>query len=246
MRTKRIICIVMAVVLIGIAAGCGSAGNEGNTNPPGPSDSGNTGTSTPPPTDSATPPPPTDSGTTSPAPTSGGSTNLSGTAEEVLIELVEKTKTIVEAAGEFMYMSMIQEVTPDLSQNAFGLSEADLGNLTVSASSSLAAIGTHAHQVVIFEAKDSASAAEIKRIVAGRVNGKDGYDAQKWICAWPEQVAVVESGNYVLLIASRKDVVETAVQVFTEMAGSIGTVDIFYEHTGDAGGGGGMAPLPIG
>jgi len=106
----------------------------------------------------------------------------------------------------------------------------------------MAAIGSHAHQIILIQAKDAAAAAEVKKLVAGRVGGKDGYDPMKWVCVWPDQAVAVESGNYVLLVASRKDIVETALRVFKDMAGSIGQADIFYEHIGESApsGGGGM------
>ena len=96
----------------------------------------------------------------------------------------------------------------------------------------MAAIGSQAHQIVLIRAKDGSSAGDVKKIIAGRVSGKDGYDSQKWICVWPEISIVVESGSYVLLAASRKDIVDAVLEVFKEMAGSVGDVDVFYEHIG--------------
>jgi len=157
---------------------------------------------------------------------------LSGDPHQLLEKLVDAVTEEIKAAGEFMYMSFITDVTPDLSQNAAGLSEADFGSLVIAAASSMAAIGSQAHQIVLFQAKNSNAAAEVKKIVAGRASGKDGYDSQKWICVWPEQSIVVESGDYVLLVASRVDIVESALGVFTEMAGKVGSVDKFYEHLG--------------
>jgi len=51
-------------------------------------------------------------------------------------------------------------------------------------------------------------------------------------CVWPDQSVIVESGAYVLLIASRKDIADAAIGVFTTMGGSTGQPDVFYEHTG--------------
>jgi len=186
---------------------------------------------TSPPTDSAkpspTPTPPTDSGGGG-----GSSPGLSGSTADILGKLVTEVTAKVQAAGEFMYMSMTTPVSAELSQNTAGLSEADFNSLVTEASSSMAAIGSQAHQIVLIKAKDGSSAGDVKKIIAGRVSGKDGYDSQKWICVWPEISIVVESGSYVLLAASRNDIVDAVLEVFKEMAGSVGDVDVFYEHIG--------------
>ena len=117
------------------------------------------------------------------------------------------------------------EVTPDLSQNTIGLSEADFGRLVTSAAYNMAGIGTFAHQMIMIQAKDDKAAVEVKRIVSG----DGGYDAAKWICVFPEKAIAVESGSYVLLVASYAEVADAAVENFRETAGSIGDVNVFYE-----------------
>ena len=155
---------------------------------------------------------------------SGGGSSLSGTSVEVLGSLVDE----LIAAGVEMPMALPpMDVMPELSQNTVGLSESDFGRLAVSAASSLAAIGTFAHQIVIIQAKDAAAAKEIK----GIVSGEGGYDPQKWICVWPERAIAVESGAYVLIAACHVDVVEAAIEAFRNAAGSIGEVTIFWEFS---------------
>ena len=157
---------------------------------------------------------------------------MSGSPDALLEKLVADTTDIVKAADGFMYISFISDVTPELMQNAAGISEADYNAYLVAVASSMAGIGSQAHQIILYQAKSAEAALEVKKIVAGKVNGKDGYDSMKWICAWPEQSVVVESGEYVLLVASRVDIAEAAVSVFLQMGGNIGEPDIFYEHTG--------------
>ena len=171
----------------------------------------------------------------------GGAAGLSGTPVEVLEKLVAE----IQGAGVGMPMTLPPtEVTPDLSQSIIGLSEADFGKLVASAAYNLAAIGTFAHQIIVVKAKDAASAAEVKKLICG----ENGYDVYKWICVWPKKAAAVESGEYVLLVASENAVVDEAMKAFEKLAGSIGTVNNFWEHTeGDAGGGGfGGGGFPIG
>jgi hypothetical protein len=98
---------------------------------------------------------------------------------EILNTLVDDLTT----AGVHMPMALPPtEVTPDLSQNAIGLSEADFGRLVTSAYYSLAAIGTFAHQIIMIQANDDAAARDVKNLVSSF----GGYDPQKWICVWPE------------------------------------------------------------
>jgi len=157
---------------------------------------------------------------------SGGvSTNLTGSALDVLAKLDED----LQQTGIQMPMTLPPtEVSPDMAQNDIGLSTADFDSLVTSAASSLAAIGTFAHQIAIIQANDANAATQIK----GLISGAGGYDAQKWICVWPEKVIVVESGAYVLLAAAHADVVDAAVEAFRNEAGSIGTVVTFFEHDG--------------
>ena len=232
MKIRKTICIVLSIVLISLAAACGS-GSGGSVSdpsavaPPSGGSGGSGGTHTP-----------------EPSPSGGGSsTNLTGTPGEILGKLVDD----IAATGAFMPMSLPpSEVTPDLSHNTMGLSEADFNRLVASAYFNLAAIGTFAHQIIVVQANDARAATDIKNIVSG----PNGYDPQKWVCVWPERVIAVESGEYVLIVASYNEVVDAAIEAFREAAGTIGTVNTFFEHAGgdggvEVGGGGGMAPLPI-
>ena len=158
--------------------------------------------------------------------TGGGSAGLSGSPADILSKLIDA----ISSAGVEMPMSLPPTaVTPDLSHNTIGLEENDFTRLVVSASYSLAAIGTFAHQIIMIKANDAASAVEVKKLVSG----DGGYDPQKWICVWPEKVIAVESGEFVLIVASYNKVVDAAIAAFKSAAGSIGDVNTIWEFAGE-------------
>lgn len=173
-----------------------------------------------------------------------GSTNLTGTAEEVLQQILDD----IAAAGVETPMALPPLApAPDLVQYDIGLSEADFERLVETAASSVAAIGTFAHQIIIIQAKSAAMASEVKRLVSG----DGGYDAQKWICVFPDMVIAIESGSYVLVAASTNEIVEAALNSFKAAAGTTGSVVTFWDfanENGDPeagfGGGGGLEINP--
>jgi len=169
--------------------------------------------------------------------------NLTGSAEDILNQILDA----MNDAGIRMPIALPPlAVAGDLSQNAIGLSEADFDKLVVSAFYSQAAIATFAHQIIMIQAKDAAAAAMIKNLVSG----KNGYDAMKWVCVIPQSVVAIDSGEYVMIVASHNDVVDAALEAFEAAAGKTGDSIKFFEHIDDGTGseiGGGMAPmLPIG
>jgi len=194
-------------------SGGGDSGNSGSGN--GGSGGNNSGT---------------DSGGTDSGDNSGGNSgnegaNLTGTAGEVLGKLIDD----LGSANVDMPMSLPPtDVAPDLSQNTIGLSEADFGKLVSSASFSLAAIGTFAHQIIVIQANDAAAAGKVKNLVSGA----NGYDPKKWICVFPDKVISVDSGEYVLIVASYNAVVDAALAAFKEAAGSTGDVITIWEFAG--------------
>jgi hypothetical protein len=150
-----------------------------------------------------------------------GETNLTGTAEEVLTKLTDD----IAAAGVEGPKTITMPVTADIAQNMAGLSEESFGKLIASAATGQAAIGTFAHQLVVYEANSAKDAAEVKKLVTG----DGGYDANKWICVAPDKAVAVESGNYVLLVASKNDYCDAAIAAFTEAAGTTGEPVVFYQ-----------------
>ena len=148
----------------------------------------------------------------------GAATSLEGTPEEILNQ-------VLEAVELPMPMSFVNtDVNPEMSQNALGLSPGDFERLVEDVAISTAAIMTHAHEVAIIKAKDAAAAKEAKDIIAG----DGGYDAGKWICVFPGEAGVVESGPYVLLVASEAEVADAIIDAFKEAAVTTGEVNIFF------------------
>ena len=261
MKTRKIISIMLVIAMVLMLASCGSAiaggedanGNTGNNtdgNTNGETENGTEGN-----TDSNTEGGEdgdtegnTDANTGGDGEdgnnTGNNQSNLAGSAEDTLNQILED----LENAGVKMPMAMPPlAVTGDQSQYMIGLSEADFNRLVESAYSSQAAIATFAHQIIMIQAKDLSAAAEIKNLVTG----KGGYDAMKWICVIPDSAVAIDSGVYVLIVASRNEVVDPVVEAFIAAAGNTGSAVRFFEHIDDGTGGvemgGGMAPmLPIG
>ena len=249
MKTRSIISIVLVFAMVLMMVACGNAGasdydaNDNTDN--------NTSSNTDNNTDANTNGNGNDKGDGSENGNSGengnstgnnSQSNLSGSAEDVLNQLLEA----LNDASLNMPMAMPPlAVTGELSQNTLGLSESDFNRLVTAAYSSQAAIATFAHQIVMIQAKDEAAAAEIKNLVSG----ENGYDAMKWICVIPQSAVVINSGEYVMIIASRNEVVGAAIEAFIAAAGQTGDAIRFFENIDDSTGGvvgGGMAPmLPI-
>ena len=160
------------------------------------------------------------------APPSGGgsSSTLSGSASDVLGMIND---ALASAGVEMPMSSPPMDVPVDLSESLIGLSESDFGSLVKSASRSMAMIGTFAHEIVVVQAKDARSATQVKDIAAG-----GGYDPKKWICVFPEKGIAVESGDYVLIVASYAEVADTAAKLFKEAGGGGGDVNVFWQFAG--------------
>jgi hypothetical protein len=168
-------------------------------------------------------------------------TNLQGPPGEILEKVLTEAVSALPA-DKPAPMTFTTEVTAETSQNQIGLSGADFDKYVESASVATAVIGTFPHEIGMIEAKDAASAAEVKKLIAG----DGGDDSNKWICVFPERSYVVESGHYVLLAVSRADVVEAVLAAFTEEAGNVGEVDEFFSFSGEQPEGGGGMGIAIG
>ena len=233
-RMKSITALLLSVAMLIMLTACGGSDvGNGNGENGGNENGGNNG-------DVVNPPP--DGGDNNPG-TGTSDTNLSGTAEEVLQQLLDA----IAAAGVETPMALPPLAPlPDMVQYDIGLSEADYNRLVETAASSVAAIGTFAHQIIIIQAKSPAMASEVKTLVSG----DGGYDAQKLICVFPDIVITVESGNYVLIAASSNEIVGAALDAFKAAAGTVGTVVTFWDFASadidpDAGfGGGGLEIIP--
>jgi len=174
---------------------------------------------------------------------SSDSSKLTGDPKDILEKLVADTKEKIEADGGFYYMTMTTEITADTSVGFIGFSADNYNKYVTAAFSSKAAIGAQAHEIILIQCKDNDSAKEVKKLIK---RGPDpdqtdgGYDSMKWICVSPEKSVVVESGSYVLIAASTAAIVDSTIDVFKSTAGGVGEVDMFFEHTGESGEGGGL------
>jgi len=245
MKIKRIICIISIVAMICMTAACGGndnssadidvddngngggnisidTGRDDGNDDNGDDSSGDGGGDN------------SDNGDSSDNSSGSGSDASNGSDNEVVQPTQPKTpeeiltgiETDIRSSGAEMPMTLPPSgVTADLSQNTIGLSEGDFNRLVDSASSNMAAIGTFAHQIIVIKAKDAGSATEVKKLVSG----DNGYDSKKWICVFPEKTVVVESGSYVLIAASYKEVTEAAIEAFKKITGSIGSVNTIWE-----------------
>jgi len=156
---------------------------------------------------------------------------LTGTAEEILLQLKE-------APGVELSMTMDSPITAEIAHYVLGLTEAQFEQYVDSAYEAAAAISTFAQSNVVVKCKDIAAAAEVKKLIAA------GYDSHKWICVFPEQSVVVESGSYVLLSVGSAGLTNAFVEAFKTLSGdNIGTPDVFFtfadggEPNGGEGGG---------
>ncbi|MDR0293269.1 MAG: DUF4358 domain-containing protein [Oscillospiraceae bacterium] len=161
------------------------------------------------------------------SPGAGGDSKLSGSAEDVLNLVLDGIDASLPE-DQKMPMSFSQPVTADDSQYTIGLSPDDFDKYVSEAVSSMATIGTHAHQIILIKAKSVQDAAEVKKLITS----DGGYDPKKWVCVYPKKGVAVDSGSYVLLIAGEAAVADAGVGVFKNEAGSAGDVITFWEFTG--------------
>jgi len=163
----------------------------------------------------------------------GAKDTLAGAPEEILAQL--KGAVTVE-----LPMSFDSEVTAENAQNALGLTEAQFGEYVDSAYESAAAITTFAQSTAVVKCKSAAAAAEVKKLVAA------GFDSKKWICVFPEQSVVVESGSYVLLAVGKAQATDALVGAFKSISGgNIGSPNVFFTSGGEPEGGNGGGDLVL-
>jgi hypothetical protein len=136
-------------------------------------------------------------------------------------------------------MTIQVQITENDCENKLGITPAQFGADVEEAYMALAAIGTHAFEVVLIKTKGNESASTLKKAIA------DGYDSRKWICVLPEQSFVVDSGRFVLLGSVPNDTAEAFQTAFDDYFenNTLGTVNTFYERGDEApadGGDGGL------
>ena len=147
---------------------------------------------------------------------------LSGGAEHVLKGVLSGANNLLGQENA-LRMSFESQITDVDSENSLGLTADEFSLYAEEAYVSTAAIMTHAHQIAIVKCKDASSAAEVKKLIAS------GFNTEKWICVFPEQCFVVESGSYVLMAATYTDSAEAIKESFSTLAnGNVGSMNVFY------------------
>ena len=153
---------------------------------------------------------------------SGGTSNLSGSAQDVLSQVKDKAGAGLTGDSQ-LPMTLDDPITADNAENMIGLTADQFNQYVTDAYGSTAAIATFAIEFSVIQCKDAASASQVKDLVA------TGFNSGKWICVNPEQSLVVESGNYVLLAVGHTTQTQAMASAFAELAGNSGSVNIFYE-----------------
>ena len=150
-------------------------------------------------------------------------------------------QSIMDAAGAaagddvFIPMTFDGEVSKDNSEDKLGLAPEQFEDHAIDACYMTAAIGTQAFEVTLVKCKNYASAKEVKSLAA------KGYNPQKWICVFPEQCFVIDSGRFVLLGAVYDNTAEIFQNAFKEQfETAAGETNKFYERGADEPEGGGF------
>ncbi|MDR1069873.1 MAG: DUF4358 domain-containing protein [Gracilibacteraceae bacterium] len=148
-------------------------------------------------------------------------------ADTLTGETVEILAAVVAAAGEAaeapLPQSFEDQVTAENCQGMLGLTPEQFAEYVTDAYVSNAALTTSAHEVALVKCNDPAAAAEVKALIA------EGFDSQKWVCVLPDESSVVDSGSYVLLLATSSDYAEALTAGFTALAAdNTGEKIVFY------------------
>jgi hypothetical protein len=166
------------------------------------------------------------------------SDTLTGALTDVLAAVLTGAQTLLDEADQIT-MSFEDEVTAENSAGMLGLTAEDFGKYVSEAYASNAAFITFAHEIALVRCVDAGAAAKVKKLVA------DGFDPNKWICVWPQRSVVIDSGSYVLLVASRNVSADAILQSFKTLAeGNVGEADVFF--TAPEGGGASDGGIALG
>lgn len=131
--------------------------------------------------------------------------------------------SVISGSGIDFGALMSSEVTSDNCVDLTGLTAEQFAANIESATASTAMINVNAHLVVVLKAKDAAAATTAKDLIA------KGFNSLRWICVTPDKSLVVESGSYILLVASNTEAADGIVKGFKALAGdNIGSVNTFF------------------
>ena len=140
---------------------------------------------------------------------------FTGSSAEALEELLATMKLDI--------MSFSDPVTAENVTGLLGLTTADFDKYVIDATSSVAAISTHAHQVSAVQCNNPEDAKAVKELIS-----KD-FDSGRWICVAPDESFVVEVGSYVFLVASIGENVQIAKDAVNTLAGdAVGEFHVFF------------------
>lgn len=130
---------------------------------------------------------------------------LSGPTADILV-------SVIDGAEGDAYMTFDEEVSATTA-SGIGLSESDITNYVSEGMINTAAISTFAHEIVLIKCNDAEAAKSVKSTMAAN------YNTGKWICVLPDSAYVVDSGSYVMLVASNADYAEAIFASFSALAG---------------------------
>lgn len=117
-------------------------------------------------------------------------------------------------------------VTADQLKSLIGITAGDYDKYVSSAAQILVEFDEIAYQMVMVQAKDIASVAKIKAIAIG----EGGYDPPERFGNLLKKAIAVESGSYVLLVASDEFFCKIAVEEFAKVTGTIEDVTAFWPN----------------
>ena len=152
----------------------------------------------------------------------GGSDTISGDTVTILEEILSGADAQLSDPDK-LPGSFTDPVTADNSQGMIGLTPAQFDKYVEDAYASTGMIITFAHEIALVKCNDIAAAAEVKKLIA------EGFDSNKWICAFPDASLVIDSGSYVLLAVGNKNAVQAVAESFSNIAdGNVGEINIFF------------------
>jgi len=133
-------------------------------------------------------------------------------------------KAILDDAKLEIFAGLSEEIKPEMINSMTGLTTEQYlqyckGNFYSTGMSAVA------HLVVMIECNDADSALAVKDIVAAN------FDTGRWVCVFPDQSFVVESGNFVFLVSTKSQFIEPLTNAFSaHFDGQIGEINVFQNN----------------
>ncbi|MDR1564368.1 MAG: hypothetical protein LBS74_05365 [Oscillospiraceae bacterium] len=149
---------------------------------------------------------------------------LSGTLPDILTAIKNEANTAL-GGDAALPQTFDDPITAETCQDKLGLTPEEFTEYVKEAYVQNAAISSIAHQAALVKCKDAASASKAKGLIA------KGFNSGKWICVRPEQSFVVDSGEYVYLVASSNEKADALFNAFKKLAVNVGERNNFYTFT---------------